>query len=43
MQETIYHITLKKHLIRDFRIKCRQDFAIRKCDVFMDVFMDVNA
>ena len=32
MQESIYHMTLKSHLISSKR----QDFAIRKRDVFMD-------
>ena len=34
MLGSIYHMTLKSHLMRDFRIK--RDFAIRKRDVIMD-------
>ena len=32
MQDSIYHTTLKAHLLCDFRSK--ENFAIRKCDVF---------
>ena len=36
MQYSIYPVTLKSHFISDFSTK-RQDFALRKRDVFMDV------
>ena len=36
MQDFIYHVTLKSHLIRDFRIKT-SIFGHKKRDVFMDV------
>ena len=36
MQNSIYHMTLKSHFISKLALK-GHDFAIRKCDVFMDV------
>ena len=36
MQDSNYHMTLKSHFISNFALK-RCSFAIRKCDVFMDV------
>ena len=36
MQDSIYHLTLKLHFISKFCTKT-YDFAIIKCDVFMDV------
>ena len=36
MQDSIYHMTLKSILLATFAQKCH-DFAIRKCDVFIDV------
>ena len=36
MQDSINHMTLKLHFISNFALK-HHDFAIRKCDVFMDV------
>ena len=40
MQDSIYHMTLKYYFISDFFPK-RQDFALRKCDIFMDVNYEV--
>ena len=36
MQDSIYHMTLKLQFISKFALK-GHDFAIRKCDIFMDV------
>ena len=36
MQDSIYHMTLKSHFIRNFALK-RHAFDIRKRDVFVDV------
>ena len=36
MQDSIYHVTLKLHVISNFALK-RHDFAIIKRDVLMDV------
>ena len=36
LPDSIYHMALKSHLIRDFHFK-RQDFAIRKLVTFRDV------
>ena len=38
MQDSVYHMTLKSHFISNSAPKHR-DFAIRKCNVFMDVCM----
>ena len=36
MQDSIYHMTLKSHLLANFALKSR-DYGFRKCDVFIDV------
>ena len=37
MQDYNYQLTLKSHCVSDFLHQKRQDFALRKLDVFMDV------
>ena len=36
MQDSIYHMALKSHLLANFTLK-RRDFGFREYDVFMDV------
>ena len=36
MQDSIYHKTLKLHLLAIFAPKCK-DLALRKLNIFMDV------
>ena len=37
VQDSIYHMTQKSHLVSDFRTKERQDSTISKRDVVMNV------